>query len=381
MNNDVLISIIVPVYNVSNYLKECLVSIINQSFKNIEIICVNDGSTDDSLEILESFQKMDKRIKIINQINKGLSAARNTGLDIAKGKYIGFVDSDDYIHPDMYKMLYDAIEKYDVDISVCNYTSIEKGEFVSKSFTEDCLIDSRDDYIREVLLDTKIQNYVWTRLYKRELFDNVRFPVGFLFEDVSVSTQLLNKINKAYYISKPLYYYRIREGSITSTISLSTIDDSIYNAYERYLKIKKDFSELNDINVYSMLVWLYYQFICFRVLTEESFYKVYREIFDELVNDNNIKLLEKYSELGDYHNAFKLINEYKKYIESDNNTITEIDMNEFNELLETFDEYFYKDKDKLQTLLRELREKSVNYDMFMKYKNKLATYINQYGRI
>ena len=380
-NNDELISIIVPVYNVSEYLEECLISIINQSYKNIEIICINDGSTDNSLEILESFQKKDNRIIIINQINKGLSAARNTGLDIAKGKYIGFVDSDDYIDLDMFKMLYESIKKYNTDISICNYYYLLGEEkYIYYESDKDDLINNKEDYLYELLYDCKIQNYVWSRLYKKELFDNVRFPVGTVFEDIYISTCLLDKINSAYYISNPLYYYRRREKSITSNLSIDGICDAVYNSYERYLIIRKEYPKLDDINVYSMISWLNIQYNCFKEVSNDNYFKTFKEIFSELITDDNMNKISFYSKWLNYNEINTMINNYKKYVDSNDNTdINNID--KFDKLLKEFDDYYDVDKDKLKTILDELKETFYNYESYKKYKKKLAIYIDKYGKI
>ena len=305
----ILISLIVPVYNTSNYLLECLESISKQTLKEIEIICINDGSTDNSLNILKDYQKKDKRIIIIDQKNKGLSGARNSGLDIAKGKYIGFIDSD-YINPSMYETMYKAITKYRTDIVICNYHINTNGKITTHSKKKSYLIRNKTKYIKELLEDNNIQNYVWSRLYKKELFKNIRFAEGKVLEDIYLSSDLLDKINTAYYISKPLYYYRNRENSISKTTNLNTINDAIFSYYKRYCLINYKYKYLNKINIYSMLKWL----TCFRRCFNdpEPFYKIYKEIISNVIEDYKKTDISEYAKEEIYDEIMNFIDYYLK---------------------------------------------------------------------
>ena len=307
--NNILISIIVPIYNTSEYLEKCLNSILNQTIKEIEVICINDGSTDISLEILKKYQKKDNRIIIINQTNKGVSAARNAGLDIAKGKYIGFVDSDDYITPDMYKEMYNKIIKYQTDIVVCNYYTDKNNSISIRSNKKDYIIKTKSKYIKELLEDDNIQNYVWSRLYKKELFSKVRFREGRLLEDIYLSIELIDKIKTAYYISKPLYYYRNRNNSITNINNVETINDAIFSYYERYCIIKNKYKSLIKQNLYSMLKWL----TCFKRCFSYKpllFYIIYNKIIKEVINDYKKTDLTIYSNEEMYNEIIEFIEYY-----------------------------------------------------------------------
>lgn len=217
-----LISVIVPVYNVEPYLVECLDSIINQSYKNLEIILVDDGSTDQSGQICDRYGNTDKRIEIFHTPNTGLSAARNLGLTKAKGKYIGFVDSDDVIDSDMYKMLYWAIKYYEAQVAEGR---IVKGKNVSEqTFNKSSKKKKVYCYTGQKAVERNLypdlrrrhpDPSVCSRLYKREIISDLRFPEGRLHEDYLFTCQALIRCQNYCFVNEALYFYRMREGSIT----------------------------------------------------------------------------------------------------------------------------------------------------------------------
>ena len=221
--NNIKISVIIPVYNVENYLRQCLDSIINQTLKEIEIICINDGSTDSSKQILEEYALKDERIKIINQKNKGVSAARNTGIDAATGEYIGFVDSDDWVKLDAYEKLYNKITREDVDIVFSRYNYVfEDGriEHNPNHFKE--LDEIKINSIDENLELLKISPSIWTKIFKKSfILDNkIRFPEGVLAEDLFFIVQYLLKANGIVYLNNYFSYnYRIRDSGEEKSIS------------------------------------------------------------------------------------------------------------------------------------------------------------------
>lgn len=212
-----LISIIIPVYNVAPFLSQCIQSVLDQTYTHLEVIIVDDGSTDESPAICDKFAKLDTRIKVIHKKNGGLSDARNAGLDIASGDFIGFVDSDDWIENDMYETLYNLLNKYQADISACahyiEYGTKTKAVFESKEI----ITFNHKDAMMALIKDKIIRNYVWEKLYKRELFNNLRFPVGKSFEDAALSYKIFYRANKTVLIQAPKYHYRIRSGSLTNT--------------------------------------------------------------------------------------------------------------------------------------------------------------------
>lgn len=217
------ISIVVPVYNVEKYLDNCIESILNQTFKDFELILVDDGSTDKSGEICDKYNVKDDRIKVIHKSNGGVSSARNAGLDIACGKYIGFVDSDDIIHPRMYEILYDLIQVYKSDISCCNFKNIYSEvneEYEDINITE--VIEMNNIQAVSNLYGKNINVRLvvaWNKLYIRELFDDIRYELGKIHEDEFIAHKLLYKCKKIVYTNDELYYYLQREGSIMSQIS------------------------------------------------------------------------------------------------------------------------------------------------------------------
>lgn len=212
-----LISVIVPVYNVEEYLVRCVDSIINQTYDNLEIILVDDGSTDMSGAMCDSFAEQDDRIKVIHKKNGGLSDARNAGLEIVTGDYIGYIDSDDWAEPDMFEMMITNCEKYDSDVAVCRYSCVFK-DFTSNESTDLILKMTRDEALETYICENTerpIYNSVWSKLFKRELVKDYRFPVGKKSEDIMYTTKAFCNMNSCVYIGKALYNYVCdREGSI-----------------------------------------------------------------------------------------------------------------------------------------------------------------------
>ena len=236
-----LISIIIPIYNTEKYLKKCIDSVILQSYYNIEIILVNDGSTDNSLNICKEYKKKDKRIKLIDKKNGGLSDARNVGIKNSKGKYIGFVDSDDFIERDMYKILYEGLKKYEADISICKMT--KKENIKNNTVQKKCVFD-RNEAIRRLLFGEEIDNYACNKLIKKELFNDVTFPIGRKFEDLATMHLLIEKSNLVVYNNYIGYHYIQREGSITKSYSKTYLDDYIWATNEFIKNILNNHKEL-----------------------------------------------------------------------------------------------------------------------------------------
>ena len=212
-----LISIIVPVYNVEAYLDRCMESILKQTYKRLEIILVDDGSTDSSREKCDTYAKQDSRIKVIHKKNGGLSDARNAGLALATGDYIGYVDSDDWIEPDMYQCLYDACVEHDAELAVCRYFR-EYQDRTEAGGTGKIVPLSRDELLKIYISGNDeyvIYNSVWSKLFKRELVADMIFPKGRNSEDIMYTTRAFCRLDRAAYIDRCLYHYVLdREGSI-----------------------------------------------------------------------------------------------------------------------------------------------------------------------
>lgn len=212
------ISIIVPVYNVENYLARCLDSVLAQSYSDWECILVNDGSTDASLRIARKYEARDRRFMVISQENQGLSAARNTGILKSSASFITLLDSDDMWHPDFLKVMYQGISSGQCDICVCNYQKFETGipDHVSADgwscSTEAC---SPQEAVKSVLVDRKrFMIVAWGKLYRRELFQDISYPAGMFHEDEFVTYRLFAASRKVAVVDLPLYYYFQRTGSI-----------------------------------------------------------------------------------------------------------------------------------------------------------------------
>ena len=235
------ISVIVPVYNVERYLPRCLDSLINQTLKDIEIICINDGSPDNSLEILEEYAKKDSRIKVINQENAGLSAARNNGMSAASGEYIGFVDSDDWIDLDFYEKLYTAAKKYDADITagcIKTWRKHNRNGVMLKYEKEEC---SEDLNRKFYLSDFPETCNVWNRIYKTSELKkhHLEFEVGVYYEDVCFTVEALYCMKKLAVVPETYYNYeRANVNSIVKSNNEKMKQDSkhVWNRMIEFLK-------------------------------------------------------------------------------------------------------------------------------------------------
>ncbi|OFN97223.1 glycosyl transferase [Streptococcus sp. HMSC074B11] len=215
-----LVSIVVPVYNVENYLKKSIESILNQTYKNIEILLVDDGSTDSSGQICDSFSKVDPRIRVFHKANGGLSDARNFGIKQMEGRYVAFIDSDDYISKDYVWKLYSSIKNNDSEVSICSFSLVdEKGEKIKDELLdsgEECLSGKQ---ILEKVLTADGYRYVvaWNKLYRSTLFEKFQFKIGKLYEDEFLNYPLFWECQKVSIVEEPLYLYVQREGSIVQS--------------------------------------------------------------------------------------------------------------------------------------------------------------------
>lgn len=237
-----LISVIIPCYNVEQYLKKCLDSVLGQTYENLEIMVINDGSTDGTLDILRTCN--DSRLKVVDKQNGGVSSARNAGIDIATGKYLTFVDSDDFLEPNMYEQLYAALTHADADISVCNFNqvyddhtdyrySVNDGETVN--IDADIYI-----YFAKYCARPRPNNYIWTRLYKTEIVKRsaVRFENYKLGDDTLFNFKLLPHFHRAAFVSDGLYNYYQRGNSNVYTIAkksnLAAVYADTFESLEKY---------------------------------------------------------------------------------------------------------------------------------------------------
>ena len=211
-----LLSIIVPVYKVENYLPKCIDSILAQTFTDFELILVEDGSPDDCPALCDAVAEKDARVRVIHQKNGGLSAARNAGLDAARGAWIGFVDSDDYIAPEMYEVLYQAVQSTGADLALCDYAEVDEAGAPCQSMHVSL---SEGELTGQELLKRAsglMVQLAWNKLYRRAIFTQLRYPEGKLNEDLFLIPEVCLQIQKAVVVPKALYYYVQRGGSIMS---------------------------------------------------------------------------------------------------------------------------------------------------------------------
>lgn len=242
------VSIIIPVYNVERFLKICLESIINQTYSNIEIIVVNDGSPDSSAEIIEEFLELDNRIIVVNKENGGLSDARNAGLRVATGDYILFVDSDDWIEKNMVADMMSAMLNNQVDLVICDFyhvlTSGKQRENGLGKYKN--IVINRQELVKLSLRDKEITNHVWRRLYKKENISAEIFPKGLNFEDLYTTPEFIYHCENIFIINKPLYYYRENPNGIVKTLDFKYCHD-YYKALEHAsVKYLEYFPELTE---------------------------------------------------------------------------------------------------------------------------------------
>lgn len=229
---DELISVIVPVYNVAKYLKRCIESIINQTYSNTEIILVDDGSTDESGDICEMYANNHANIISIHKSNGGLSSARNEGIRKSSGKYICFVDSDDYISPVMIERLYNNIKTFSAEISICDFWWINEGDNPdSHSECKINVVDGKTNILMQIINNYLPTIVAWNKLYKKEIWEGISYPEGRFHEDEFVIHELLNRCERIVYTTEKMYFYIRHNNSITHVFSGKRIIDAV-EAYE-----------------------------------------------------------------------------------------------------------------------------------------------------
>lgn len=288
------ISVVIPVYNVEKYVKKCLDSILNQSYKNLEIIIVDDGSKDRSVEIIENIIKNDSRAKIYRKVNGGLSDARNFGMNFVTGKFVIFIDSDDYIEDNMILTLYENIIKENADVSVCGiynvYINNKKAQCVNENIYFTC---AKDRFLKEYLIGKLIPGSICNKLIKTNIAKNIKFPVGKIYEDAFYQFDLINFAKTYVVTTKPLYNYFHRENSITTKpYTKKNLDYiEIYTKFYNYvLKNNKNLEK----EAFFRLSYAYFT-VLDKILLEDDFYKIkeYKEIL-KFLKINYFKIFKNY---------------------------------------------------------------------------------------
>lgn len=231
-----MISIIIPVYKVERYLRQCLDSILCQTYRDLDILLIDDGSPDRSGEICEEYATKDNRIRVFHTKNNGLSSARNLGLREAKGEYIGFIDSDDWIEPNMYEILLRRLEEKGTDISICGVWKEYLGSRCDYSICDG--IYDGTEAIRILIYD-QISNGVWNRLYKKECWTSITFPENHTYEEIATSYKVILMAHSVLCVPERLYHYRMRKDSIVHTPSIKNNKDYWNSLYGRLLFLCK----------------------------------------------------------------------------------------------------------------------------------------------
>lgn len=249
--NNVLISIVVPVYNVENYLVECVESLVNQTYTNIEIILVNDGSTDDSGTICSELAKKDSRIRVFNKENGGLSDARNFGIDKALGEYLTFVDSDDIISPFFIESMYKAIKIKNTKLAICKIKRFKKSIEINGKHNANIEFFSEfsEEVLKKILYQIDQDLYsiaACAKLYSKTIFDHLRFPIGKINEDMLIIVDVMKLCKEISIVEEYMYYYRLNLTSITMQSFSSRRMDAIYASKKIVNDIKDNYPFLKN---------------------------------------------------------------------------------------------------------------------------------------
>lgn len=239
------ISVIVPVYNVEDYLNECVDSLLKQDYSNLEIILVDDGSTDKCGIICDEYAIKDSRIKVKHKQNGGLSYARNAGIDIATGDYITFVDSDDVLSSDFISYLLDLLTEADADMACCQRTEIDENSKHKKGYCNPCCKITVFDNMENALAANEIDTVAWGKLYKKDLFREIRYPVGRLHEDIFTTYKLIDRCKKIVVGPEGKYLYRVRQNSISNINFTHKHMDIVYGKLEYAKFINQKYPNLS----------------------------------------------------------------------------------------------------------------------------------------
>ena len=298
------LSVIVPVYNVEGYLRQCLDSILVQTFDDIELIVVDDGSTDQSGKICDEYAVKDNRVMVIHKINGGLADARNAGLDAASGEYVGFVDSDDWIQPQMFETLLNCQEKTEADIVACTihfFSDDGKIDEVWPKIEQDHIY-KKNDFIDHFFPDVKrsLMPSVCNKTFKRSIFETIRFPFGKRYEDAYIQLDVYDRAKKIAVINEPLYEYRKRSGSITDKIYFENYLDQMEFSIRHFLYFEAN--GLKQQSEYALAQVVKHYLIAFFAQKYgksewnamlQPYSKIYRKYFARIIKNSQICRLQK----------------------------------------------------------------------------------------
>ena len=289
-----LISVIVPIYNVEKYLVRCVDSIVNQTYKNLEIILVDDGSPDRCPQMCDDYAEKDSRIKVVHEKNGGLSDARNAGMAVATGEYISFIDSDDYVSDDFFECLLDVMNKENSDIAECSVVKLyEDNRF--DEFSDDLSVKTYDtqDAMSALIAENPFHQHVWNKLYKTELIKDIPYAVGKLNEDEFWTYQVFGRANKVSKLNKTMYYYFQRNSSIMGVGYNIRRLDALEGKANRQKYIENNFPDLSTqakIDLYGSCMFAYQSVLKFMSGADKKkalelirkYRKMYNLSFDEI---------------------------------------------------------------------------------------------------
>ncbi len=293
------ISVIVPIYNVEQYLKKCVKSIQNQTYKNLEIILVDDGSPDNCGKMCDEFAKEDNRIKVIHKENGGLSDARNAGIEIATGEYVTFIDSDDWVSEDYCQILYTALKETHSDVSTIRFALVvEKNAVVTNvgpqkvTIPNGAIVFEKEEILKQLLMRRTLDSYVWGKLYPIALIQKHKFKVGVSFEDVIYDYETFADINKIVCVDKEAYFYLKHSGTITATCSQKNLQDYINATMYRFNGVKEKGKEFDVYNYFALLE---------KIISISIKYVIANEFYEDIEN--------QLQEMFELLNQFSMTNE------------------------------------------------------------------------
>lgn len=295
------LSIIIPVYNVESYISKCLDTIVNQIYNNLEIIIINDGSSDNSLEIINEFARKDSRIKVFSQKNKGVSAARNLGLENTTGELIGFVDPDDWIDTKMYKILIDLMNEHQADVSSCHLRGCFSRDYVESASENNKIevfnhIETLEKFLSQAYSFNGLNAVVVNRVYRRDIFNDLRFNEDLIKgEDTEIIHKIFFKSQKLVFIDERLYFYFRRNDGLThseiSTENRVKVDVNILNLFENKINTTRGniiyntvyLNSINDLLSYNIELYFNYSTVNEKKLMKKHFYNNYSKFFRTVV--------------------------------------------------------------------------------------------------
>lgn len=293
-----IISVILPVYNCETTIRKCIESVINQSFSQFELIIIDNGSNDNTLKICEEYRKNDSRINIYSlDTNIGASKAREYGIKRTKGDYIAFIDGDDNYLSDFLAAMYDLITRESADIAICGFSYVKGNIVTEHAICDNVNTISRDQALRELLLDNKIRNYMWDKLFKREVFDGIAFPECSYFEDMGVMADIFNNAEKIVLCPYNLYCYHFWDSSLVNRYDHNKFVDGWNQAYGRYIKLNENANGIQDVNAFALIQWYLrlFKYMTIEDDTEDDFLKKNISVIEEALENNKKYVLEALS--------------------------------------------------------------------------------------